>query len=482
MQRPVTTNGLALAGVVLIALGLFACRRSGEARPADSPTAGSETPSQQLPPSAAAGDAALQQLPPSARDDWPTRHGAVALDECREGFSTPLAGRSGDPAVQIVAGRTHSCARHKSGAVTCWGLYEVEDVGMESAGLRPPKAVPTPPLADAVALSSGPSNVCARLRDGSVTCWGASTGDRAVTVRFAIDDASDVAVGRDDVCVLRLDGRVTCNVLGDQVDVEGLAPASAIAAGEADFCAITKQGEVACWGQCQAWKNDGRLVPEAWHKARPVPGVSGAKTLSLGEDFGCALSKGGQVRCWSLSRGCVALSWRDETAGVPPFKVVPISGVGGAVDVAASDTFASVLSKDGRVTVFGYMDSFMWAVVVPESPNGAPAKVVGLGNVASIARGPEIACGLQRNGRIGCYGEIREGEMLWINDWVQRGRNEAVLIPGLTHVQQLAIGFAHTCALTSSGEVRCWGSNRWGQLGEQGTAGRCPDPVSISDE
>src|SRR5687768_7352475 len=33
------------------------------------------------------------------------------------------------------------------------------------------------------------------------------------------------------------------------------------------------------------------------------------------------------------------------------------------------------------------------------------------------------------------------------------------------HVTQVAVGFAHSCALISDGRVRCWGLNSEGRLG-----------------
>ena len=52
-------------------------------------------------------------------------------------------------------------------------------------------------------------------------------------------------------------------------------------------------------------------------------------------------------------------------------------------------------------------------------------------------------------------------------------------VGGVDHATELAAGLEHTCALTTSGEVYCWGSFEFGQLGD----GQQPDtlePTPIS--
>jgi len=50
----------------------------------------------------------------------------------------------------------------------------------------------------------------------------------------------------------------------------------------------------------------------------------------------------------------------------------------------------------------------------------------------------------------------------------------------LTDVSSLASGYYHSCALLESGEVRCWGWNAAGELGN-GTKVGSPRPVVVQN-
>jgi len=128
-------------------------------------------------------------------------------------------------AVEIVGGGAHTCARRAGGSVVCWGYNYLGQLGVGST--RPtssnrPLAVRG--LSDAVQLAAGRYHTCARRQTGAVACWGLNRkgelGDGGTTDRpspgrvGSITDAQFLAAGRWHFCVIRRNA--TGVVLGRQ--------------------------------------------------------------------------------------------------------------------------------------------------------------------------------------------------------------------------------------------------------------------------
>lgn len=258
-----------------------------------------------------------------------------------DGHARPSAVTALEGAQQIVGGRLHGCALNKDGRVACWGGNYFGQLGDDTARgckeilverRQEPGFVPS--VNDAEAIAMGDTGACARLKTGTVRCWGRIGFPKALGVEtrckaatFAgLDQVKQVVVGSHHGCALRENGTVYCwgtnaigqlGVMRDQSaldghvggggDLSGPFPPVKVATiddaveiasfGRAHSCARRRSGQVVCWGRnVEGQLGDGtttnRFAPVS------VVGLGDATAIATGYDFSCALRRGGRVLCW----------------------------------------------------------------------------------------------------------------------------------------------------------------------------------------
>ena len=120
-----------------------------------------------------------------------------------------------------------------------------------------------------------------------------------------------------------------------------------------------------------------------------------------------------------------------------------------------------------------------------ETPASAGDVNVG-GTVTYIAAGGSHTCALLSSGAVRCWGANFQGQLGYGNQEVI-GDNEPPASAGYVNVggavRALALGGGHTCAILASGALRCWGMNYDGQLGygEGDAIGDNELPSSVGD-
>jgi alpha-tubulin suppressor-like RCC1 family protein len=287
---------------------------------------------------------------------------------------------------------------------------------------------------------------------------------------------TQVVSGGNYTCALTTSGGVKCwgynghGQLGDgttinrsqPVDVSGLnSGVASLAAGLTHTCALTREGGVKCWGDNWfAQLGDGtttrRLEPV------DVPGLgSGVAGIAVGEVHTCALTSAGGVKCWG-SNVAGQVGDGTHTPRTTPVDVISLSE--GAVGLSAGSQHTCVVTRNGGAKCWGYNG---WGGLgdgtMTDRPS--PTDVTNLSQgVAVIEAGGYKTCALTTTGGMKCWGE--NYGYLGVGTTARETLIAADVTGLTTGVLRISAGGVHSCAVTSGGGAKCWGHNGNGRLGD----------------
>jgi alpha-tubulin suppressor-like RCC1 family protein len=225
-----------------------------------------------------------------------------------------------------------------------------------------------------------------------------------------------------------------------------------------------------------------------------LPGHLGPVTqITAGRYHSLAVTSSGQLYAFGDNNwgqlGNDTNMGEGEAANPMP-ALVTLPGATGSVTQTAAGAYHSLaITSTGQLYAFG---DNLWGQLgnttndgnepgpIPPSPTPAPVTLPGeTGQVTQIAAGAWFSLAVTSTGQLYAFGENRFGQLgNATNDRTEEPNPTPALVtlPGATGpVIQAAAGFAHSLALTSTGQLYAFGENMCGQLGNA-TNNRTEEP------
>jgi alpha-tubulin suppressor-like RCC1 family protein len=410
----------------------------------------------------------------------PSKNTTVRSDRLRAARAILLAGLVGcveqvvipnavvstldDPASGIYAsvsgGFEHTCATTTSNAAFCWGSNEFGQLGGPAVDtcVREDREVPCATIPRPVSgsflfaeVGAGGKHSCGRTFDAVVYCWGDNFNGQLGDPAFR-SSSTPIPVGR-------------------------AGPYVAIAVGGEHSCALRTDGAAFCWGgNDQGQLGIGSSGPGSG-SPDSVRTLLRFVSITAGAKRTCARAADGALYCWGatwVARLNAGEAFRAQTF---PQRMQP-PALFKAVAVGANSTCAIATQSGNTEENTG----FCWEA----NPTGtigngtaagssAPQPVVGGLRFLAISSGASHSCGVADTGLVYCWGAGSFGQLgvspVFLNFRCGSAETPCSTVPtriaGWRLFSEITTGQGdHTCALTISGNVYCWGAGSLGQRGD----------------
>ncbi len=373
------------------------------------------------------------------------------------------------PYTKVVSGANHSCGILPNKKVECWGNNSFKQTHNSPQGIiLSPKAVTG--LENVTDLALGASHSCALLADKTVKCW-----------------------GKKDNGLLAVSGMGT---QATPIQVTGLTDVSAISAGRYHSCAIigeataTTDSTVKCWG----FNNYKQITNSSITSFSTPVNVSNthmtkAIQVSVGADSTCFLLFDKTVKCRGRNNSGQT-GTHPSVAIQPGFNTVGLGGASNntATQIVSGEYHHCALKTDKTIKCWGLNSvGQLGDKTAVSSTSGAPKYAVPvhtsvsdntpLANVKRIAAGGYFTCALLTSGSMKCWGNNGDAQL---GDGTTTNRTTPVDVQQITNATGLTVAHTTTCAIFANAMPKCWGANSQGQVGIGTSSASVSAPTEVA--
>jgi alpha-tubulin suppressor-like RCC1 family protein len=272
----------------------------------------------------------------------------------------------------------------------------------------------------------------------------------------------------------------------EPVPITGISSATAITADVANVYVLLSNGTIVGWGDNRYGQfGNGQKESEIGGSNTPTPvakSLSGVKELAASpKGAELALMSDGEVESWGDAVGNDTLGRAGEGFEPAPVDVEGSTPMTGATSVAEGAIFSLAL-VGGEVKAWGDVGALN-NDALGAGPKAVPGIVpvtaggeAPLTGVSAIAAGGNFALALVK-GEVKAWGSDQLGQLG--DDEANEGSDLPVSVQGLSKIVAIAATEGTGYALDEAGHVWAWGNNTQGELGTGSAEAKSDVPVEI---
>jgi len=248
-----------------------------------------------------------------------------------------------------------------------------------------------------------------------------------------------------------------------------------ISTGSQTTCVVSSTGGLKCWGEGVTGKLGNGTNLDSTTPVDVTGMTSGVAQVAVGFDHTCALTTSGGVKCWGQNRNVYGNYGGQLGNGTFNHSNTPVNVVGlssGVTQIVVGQSWSCALTNTGGVKCWGLQGDSV-SLTVPVEVPGMSSGIIG------IEAGYSNICGITSSGGIKCIGHVVDGRLSNSMSYTS-----SLDVPQLSvGVEAFTLGYFHACfVMSSTGGVKCWGNNNWRQLGVGSqTGGWAPYSSNPSD-
>jgi len=400
--------------------------------------------------------------------------------------TTPVVIDSGTSYISVAQSGSTTCGVTSAGELKCWGYNLYGQVGDGTTTNRTTPTVIDSGVSYTSHIIFGSAHACGITSSGVLKCWGSNSsyqlGDGTTTNRLTptlIDSGvtySEVSASMTNSCGITTAGILKCwgganfgsTATTPTVFDAGILYSKITTTSWYATCGITTAGVLKCWGEGSYIGNSSLIASTA-----PVAIDTSTSYAQVGnkDAFTCGLTTSGQIKCWgddinySLGDGLRGY-YSTPTTITTDYKLASVSN---------SDEFNCFISTAGRLRCWGVNDYGQIGIGSSALSIDSPSEVDSSLTYSKVSTGRRFSCAITTGQKLKCWGYNLYGQL---GDGTNTARTVPVEIDASNSYDHIELSNRYmACGLTTSGVLKCWGQNDYGQLGDGTTTNRTTPTV-----